>query len=791
MQNQVNMFSKTLSGFVLPVCLLLLPFFMRAGNIVLKPGTDRVIFSSVPFQSLDLTLELSNLSFLQVQTRQGLFTGISAGNFGFSNTEGDPKLPVYHRLIQVPLNAGYDVSVTYSHYREIRLDSLGIHTEVLPAQAPVPKNTSNQENLPFLKNEGAYLQNQFPDLPLVNVTNVGTMRSVVMARIDISPVLYNPVSGIIRVYDRIEARIVFTHPDLNATMRLLSEYSSPYCIASCSILPNYRGTPDSLEPSLPETYVIVSHPRFKNILKRFIAWKTRKGFRVIIVFTGDPGVGLTPVSIKACLQGLYDNPPPGYKPPSFVLFAGDVDLVPTWDINAHPSDMFYCDYTDDHIPDVLYGRFAAGNTDQMNAILDKTLEYEQYAMPDDRFLGEAVMVAGADEINGPLYADGQINYGTAYYFNPAHDLFSHTYLQPEPAGNEYASEIRNEISNGVAFANYTAHGNEAGWADPSFTIEDIPFLQNEHKYCLMVGNCCRTADFSISCFAKEITSVANKGALGYIGCSDDSFWDEDYWWACGFKPVLAQGPLYDSAHLGAYDRTFHDHGEPLRDFFITMGQMVQGGDLAVEESGSTLKSYYWETYCLLGDPSLSVYYSVPQAIRASFRHELPVSSSSLEVRTEPMAYVALSLDDSTLLGSVCVDSSGLAVLNFPAVNHSCYARLIISRQNRRPLTDSVRFIPQTWPEGTGETSYAGSISIYPNPFNEQLNIIANINKPVKIRIILYDTFGRVACNTSEYDALKAGQQSISISTASLGQGVYFCRIETGSLSETRKVILMR
>jgi hypothetical protein len=72
-----------------------------------------------------------------------------------------------------------------------------------------------------------------------------------------------------------------------------------------------------------------------------------------------------------------------------------------------------------------------------------------------------------------------------------------------------------------------------------------------------------------------------------------------------------------------------------------------------------------------------------------------------------------------------------------------------------------------------------------------LNIIANINKPVKIRIILYDTFGRVACNTSEYDALKAGQQSISISTASLGQGVYFCRIETGSLSETRKVILMR
>lgn len=88
MQNQVNMFSKPLSGFFLTICLLLLPSFVRAGDVVLNPGTDRVVFSSVPFQSLDLTLELSKLSFLQVQTRQGLFTGISAGNFGFSNTGG-------------------------------------------------------------------------------------------------------------------------------------------------------------------------------------------------------------------------------------------------------------------------------------------------------------------------------------------------------------------------------------------------------------------------------------------------------------------------------------------------------------------------------------------------------------------------------------------------------------------------------------------------------------------------------------------------------------------------------
>ena len=76
----------------------------------------------------------------------------------------------------------------------------------------------------------------------------------------------------------------------------------------------------------------------------------------------------------------------------------------------------------------------------------------------------------------------------------------------------------------------------------------------------MIGNCCKTSNYSIDCFAKEVTRTAQKGALGYIGCSDYSYWDEDFWWACGYKTVTTN-PVYDPQHLGAYDVTFHDHGE--------------------------------------------------------------------------------------------------------------------------------------------------------------------------------------------------------------------------------------
>ena len=558
--------------------------------------------------------------------------------------------------------------------------------------------------------------------------------------------------------------------------------SSPWYQALYSRMPNYTKSADSLITSGPATYVIVSDSSFKSSLKRFINWKTRKGFKVIAAYTDDPSVGTSTLSIKTYLQGLYNNPPPGFNPPGFVLFVGDVDKIPAWNTGGHPSDMYYCDYTNDNIPELTYGRFAAQDTIQLNAYIDKTLEYEQYTMPSDDFLGEAVMVAGADPNYGPLYGDGQINYGTNNYFNTAHGILSHTYLQPELVPGSYAPAIHTNVSDGVAYANYTAHGSENGWANPSFGISDIQLLQNAHKYCLMVGNCCKTANFSVDCFAKEISRAANKGALGYIGCSDYSYWDEDYWWACGFKAV-STNPAYDSAHLGSYDKTFHDHGEPLKDYFVTMGQMVQAGDYAVEESGSSIKLYYWETYCLMGDPSVCVYYSVPPAIQAGFPNMVPENTTSLSVSTEPLAYVALSLNDSTLLDARSVDSSGIAVLNFNAVPSSCYARLIITRQNRRPLTDSVYF--HTPAVGISNSGPGSPLAVYPNPSAGKFSI--DLNNTMGMALVsLYDIHGKLV--------ISLNQQTpgiITVDGSKLEAGVYSCRIQSAARTETRKVVLCK
>ena len=662
-----------------------------AGEIILNHEKTGITFSGASYQKLDFTIQLSSIQFRDIQTPKGTFTELFIDGYGSRKVVGDPKLPVFHKLIEAPLNSTFNVTFGKTEYVEYDLASSEITSKLIPAQAPLSKNITDPAEIPFIYNSSTYLRNEFIGDELVTVNPAGIMRSVNLVNLSIAPIIYNPVTNRIRVFTKLEVTVTFENGDVPGTILMKKRTASPFFGNLYHQLPNYQSNTDELITSGPVTYVIVSDPAFQAALQPFIQWKTQKGFKVIQAYTNDPLVGNTKVSIRNYLMGLYNNPPTGFDPPSFVLFAGDVGQIPAYNVNSHPTDLNYCEYTNDHIPEVFYGRFAAQNLTQLQAYIDKTLEYEQYTMPVDTFLNEVVMVAGADPSMAQLYGNGQINYGTNNYFNAAHNLLSHTYLQPE-VGGTYSQQIRNNVSNGVAYANYTAHGSESGWADPAFSISHIAALQNIHKYPLMVGNCCKTSNYSVTCFAKEITRVTNKGALGYIGCSDYSYWDEDFWWGCGFKTVSVMPP-YNAMHLGAYDVTFHDHGEPVDQWFVTMAQMVVGGNLAVEESSSSMKDYYWETYCLMGDPSLSVYYSVPQMVTASYPENLPVGTSSLTINTEPYAYVSLSVHDSTLLDARCADSLGVVNLVFDTVTEVCNLNIVISKQNRKPLIDSIPLLP--------------------------------------------------------------------------------------------------
>jgi hypothetical protein len=313
--------------------------------------------------------------------------------------------------------------------------------------------------------------------------------------------------------------------------------------------------------------------------------------------------------------------------------------------------------------------------------------YEQYTMPDPSYLEEVVMIAGMDGTFGPVHGNGQINYGTINYFNADHDLLSHTYLYPE-SGSNSANIIQN-ISDGVGYANYTAHGSPSGWADPSFTTGDISGLQNDGEYGLLIGNCCSTSEYQVGeCFGEALLRAVDKGALGYIGASNSTYWDEDYYFGVGVGVISGTPPPYEETTLGNYDRAFHDHGEPFEDWYTTMDQMIYAGNLAVTLGSPGSALYYWEAYCLMGDPSVMPYLRVPDILDAGYDPLLPIGSPTFTVITAPHAYVALSMNGA-LLGAAMADSAGTAVIAVSGVTVPGMADVVATAQNYQPFMGTV------------------------------------------------------------------------------------------------------
>ena len=143
-------------------------------------------------------------------------------------------------------------------------------------------------------------------------------------------------------------------------------------------------------------------------MQPFIEWKKEKGFHVTVAYTNN--IGSSANAIKSYLQDQYNNPPNNMSPPSFILLVGDTPQIPaSYSSGGHVSDLDYCDFSNDNIPDVLCGRFSGQNINHISSQIDKTLQYEQYTMPDPSFLADVLMISGVDSNYAPTYGNGQIS----------------------------------------------------------------------------------------------------------------------------------------------------------------------------------------------------------------------------------------------------------------------------------------------------------------------------------------------------------------------------------------------
>jgi hypothetical protein len=678
-------------------------FAQKVHTISLLNSTNE--FSVIKNEPLQFKFKssFSSLKTKEIVTKEGFFIQINTEELVNEGENGSPSLPVLKRLIEVPFNSDVKVNIVSFDEEIISLNDLGIIYKIIPQQPSVRKD-QNVADLPFHYNQQIYSTNDFIENAIGEYQPVGIMRGVNIGRIVIRPVQYNPAQNTIRILKNIVVEVTFKNADLVKTESMRTKYYSPMFESSCKMLANYnKSTAKDNITIYPVKYLIISHRMFEAQIQPFIQWKTRKGFKVTVAYTDV--IGTTTTAIKSYITAQYTGGTPTNPAPSYILLIGDVAQIPAFTGSAlaaaSPTDLYYgeMDGGSDVIPDIYYGRFSAQNADQLAPQLAKTLQYEQYTMPDPSFLQYSVLVAGVDGSNAATYGNGQINYANLYT-NASNGITPINYLYGSGSpiisnSTAAAPAIHQNVSDGAGFVNYTAHCGSDGWSDPSFNTSHVAALTNQDKYCFMIGNCCQSNMFSVAeCFGEAILRAPNKGAVGYIGASDFSYWNEDYYFAVGFKTVISN-PVYDASKLGFYDKLFHSNGEAETDWHVSAGQLMHGGNLAVTQGGTSV-TYYWEEYHLMGDPSLMPYLGVPTTLSATYLTSVPMGVTSVAVATEPYAYVGLSLNN-VWIDAKYTGASGNISLDLTTIAAPCTLDVVITKQNRQPNIGTIVIVPNSAP----------------------------------------------------------------------------------------------
>ena len=677
---------------------IVLTFVLNAQTITMSSASKGIIKRNDQFSGFQATFSYNQIESTTITgTERGTFSAINIEGAMSVGEVGTPQLPVFKKLIAVPVGATPKVVVKNYTTTEYNLDEYGIQT-IYPVQPSVPKNI-DLKDVPFAYSEKAYNANEYTRSSIAQVEVLGTMRGVIIGMLAVYPVQYNPVTHSIITYNNIDIEVVFENGDYEKTQTLFRNTYSPYFDELYKTRLFNRNIFDD-HPDLYKTPVhmlVLAHSMFTSTLQPWFEWKTKKGFYVDVQYVD----GQTYTQLKTLCQTKYNAGVGTGTAPTFVVIVGDIQQVPASKTGAGTdgnkgSDLYYGSIDGDYFPEMYYSRLSAQNTQQLANQIEKILYYEKYQFADPTYLDNVLLIAGQDGSGwNPNVAQPTINYAANNYYNTAHG-YANIY--------KYLSSYTNCYSNlnNVGFANYTAHGSITAWSGPSYSVSDVDNLTNVNKYFIAMGNCCLAADFnSPECLGEAMMRAQQKGAVGYIGSCPLTYWHDDLHFAVGAYSGTSwspAAPTFENTMDGLYDLAFGDAD------FNCLSSWVFAGNLnvtyAIQTPGITADTqpiYYWEAYNVLGDGSLMPYNTQGSNNTVTHMPVIYIGLPSFEVMAVPGSYVAIS-KDGVLLGTAVANTSGVATVTLdPPITSGGNVDIVVTRNQYKPYIQQIQAVAQSGP----------------------------------------------------------------------------------------------
>ena len=730
---------------------------------------------------------------------------LSLDGYVATGAVGAPALPVLARLIEMPMCHGVEVSVSHAVYDTLPLE--------LPLSARQPSRSKRQKAANrYRYDAAAYSQPECKAGELFEVEPMGMMRERNLAVLRYAPVRYEPLSQRLIVCRSAEVTVRFVDVDVALTEDICLRYQTPAFGngETLNTLPL-----KSVRQNAPvRLTILVPQPFAGSVaLQDFVDWKREQGLLVDVLYVSGEAY-----KVKEQLQKLYDEATLASPAPTYLLLVGDHEQLPAfysqlsadsymheydYQCDDHVTDHYYTTFTDDNLPDCYIGRLPANDTAQLRTMLVKTMLYEQYAFADDSYLERAVLVAGVDNYGavdtsdgGFVYADPTMDYAAFNYVNGTQGYGEVYYYKNNqnyaPSGvtvsgcsrdNATRQALLDLYDQGAGWVNYSGHGDVDQWGWPALHRSDVAAMKNSGKPSVMIGNCCLTNHFdTYTCFGESLLRRGgNAGAVAYFGCTNSSFWEEDFIWCVGIRQMIGakMSPSYDPQSRGVYDQLFHTHGEGYGQQSVTAGRMVAGGVMSVCDRGdsdrwyTTMSEYYWEIYELMGDPTLMPWLGKAGTLPTPVVTLKP-NEGELTVSAPNGSYVAIvNKNDLSLQAAAYAWVDGLAYLPLCEDEYdSCF--IAITAQGYRPFrmdyADAVL---------SAASAEASELLVAPNPVHGFCTVSgASLRK-----LTLADLSGR----TVREEAAQSDVHTMNL--AGMAPGVYLLRVVTAEGVAVKRIVV--
>ncbi len=680
--------------------LLLLSFFYLAkveagwfsSRGIASPGKPMVSLLRADPTGIEVEIRVRGFNYDLLSTKGGRFSQISIPEYGFNREIGKPQLPVIRELVEIPYEATPSLQIVSLSAQEYGLQDLGLEYPILPCQPSRRKGVDGPSE--FFIDNSFYSQAAFyPERP-VRISPGGVMRGHRFITLEVYPFLYNPGEARVKLITQLKLQINLSGSDLSSTEANLKRLYSPSWerLAQNAFL-NY-GTYESFSPKVtPVAYLIVSADSFWEVVQPLRKWIGEKGFSTFIAKTSE--IGPDTASIRAFISNAYHN---WENPPAYVLLVGEGDLTggtsayiqpypgryPLEGHKANATDLYYSTVDgSDLFPDIGIGRLSVKTSDEAGNVVDKVLSFEKLVNSHTDWLSRAAFIASNE--NHEL-TEGTHNEMALTYFEPLGVLSTMVYSHF--GGN--TSDIDSALNQGQIWINYSGHGTQTGWQDPGYYLSNIENLTNQGMYPFVISNACLTGTYNYSvCQGEEWLRARAKGAVGFWGASNYTYWDED--------DVLERG-LY----LSGFGEGLH-----------TLCEMTNGAKLKLFQHYGLAANvkYYFEVYNLLGEPSLDLFIGAPDTFVVSHNDTFPLLAQTMEVAVDQdSALVALYKDGITYGvtysqgGYANVDiypqisSPGTLYVTVTKHNFKSYMGkvLVISPANSTINPDSIPINASTW-----------------------------------------------------------------------------------------------